>query len=505
MNEMAQKFFDQIGIFSPNLLGALLVLVVGWIVAIIAAGIARKVLGKTSIDNKVANWMAEPGGKPVPVEEWGARLIFYLIMLLVLVAFFQTLHLTVVTEPINNLLKSFVGAVPNILRAGLYVLMAWIIGTVARKLVSGALQAAKLDEKLGSAAGEPPKPGQKPMALSQSLSDAVYWLVFLFFIPPVLEALGMQALLEPVNSMLSKFLSFLPNLMGASITVIVGWFVARIVQRIVTSLLASAGVDGLADRWGLGSALGKQKFSQIIGLVLYCLILTPVVIAGLDQLKMEAITRPASEMLGRVFNLVPQLFGAALILIIAWVVAKVVGGLVANLLAGLGFNNVMVKLGLARQAIEGKRAPAAVVGMVVGISIQLTAATAAAETLGLDGVRLIIQDFIGFAGRVVLGLILFGLGLALAQVVSTAVSAAGTAKSRLTALVAKIGITVMVGAMALRATGVADSIVNLSFGALVIGLAAAGALAFGFGGRRVANELLASWKSSFDRQSKGGN
>jgi len=479
--------------------------VVGWIVAVFAAGVARKVLGSTSIDNKVANWMAEPGGKPVPVEEWGSRLVFYVIMLLVLVAFFQALHLTVVTEPLNNLVKSFVGAVPSILRAGLYLVLAWVIGTVARKLVSGGLQASKLDEKLGSATGEALAPGEKPVALSKSLGDAVYWLVFLLFIPPVLEALGMQALLEPVNAMLAKFLAFLPNLIGAGVTIGVGWFVARIVQRVVASLLASAGVDSLANTWGLGAALGKQKFSQIVGLILYCLILTPVVIAGLDQLKMDAITRPASEMLGKIFNMVPQIFGAALIMIIAWVVAKVVGGLVGNLLAGLGFNSILVKLGLARNAVDGKRAPAAVVGMVIGLGIQLMAATAAAETLGLDGVRSIIQDFIGFAGHVVLGLILFGLGLALAQVVSNTVSAAGSAKSRLVGAVAKIGITVMIGAMALRATGVADSIVNLGFGAMVIGLAAAGALAFGFGGRRVASELLAAWKTNYDRQNKGGN
>ena len=63
MNEMFQKFVDQIGTYSPHLLGALLVLVVGWIVAIVAAGLTRTVLGKTSIDNKVANWMAEPGGQ----------------------------------------------------------------------------------------------------------------------------------------------------------------------------------------------------------------------------------------------------------------------------------------------------------------------------------------------------------------------------------------------------------------------------------------------------------
>ena len=71
-------------------------------------------------------------------------------------------------------------------------MLAWVIGTVARKLVSGALQATKLDEKLGSSTGEALAPGEKPIALSKSLGDAVYWLVFLLFIPPVLEALGIN-------------------------------------------------------------------------------------------------------------------------------------------------------------------------------------------------------------------------------------------------------------------------------------------------------------------------
>jgi hypothetical protein len=51
--------------------------------------------------------------------------------------------------------------------------------------------------------------------------------------------------------------------------------------------------------------------------------------------------------------------------------------------------------------------------------------------------------------------------------------------------------------MALERIGIAPNIVNLAFGLLLGGIAVAIALAFGLGGREVANEQLRSWVSSF--------
>ena len=302
--------------------------------------------------------------------------------------------------------------------------------------------------------------------------------------------------------MMDKFFAFLPNLIGAAVTLLVGWFVARIVQKLAASLLASAGADRLAERWGFAKALGTRRFSEVGGLVLYIVILVPVLIAALDQLQMEAITRPASDMLQVVLVKVPQILAAALILLVAWFVGRVLAGFVENLLSGLGFNQVLVKMGLSKKVQEGRSAPAAVVGTLLIIGIMLVATIAAAETLDYGRIAGIVQQFLEFAGKVLLGVLLFGLGLMLANVVFNALQASDSPRARLLAWISRVAIIILVGAMALRATGVADSIVNLAFGALVCGLAAAAAIAFGLGGRDFASNQLAKWQARSDEKQK---
>jgi len=47
----------------------------------------------------------------------------------------------------------------------------------------------------------------------------------------VLNALSLGGLLEPLQVMMAKMLGFLPNLLAAAAILLVGWFLARIVQR----------------------------------------------------------------------------------------------------------------------------------------------------------------------------------------------------------------------------------------------------------------------------------
>ena len=492
MNEMIEQLKQQFAAFGPNLLAGLAVLVLGWLVALVVAAVVRKLLGKTSVDNKFAGWMSGPGDtKPVPVEEWAGKVVFYLIMLIVLIAFFTTIKLTVVTEPLNALIQPFLAYLPRLIGAGVLVLVAWVLATVVKKILAGTLKAAKLDEKLGGATGE----GEKPMALSDTFADVVYWLIFLIFLPPILQALEMQALLEPVTTLFNKVFAFLPNIISAAAIGVIGWFMARIVQRLVQSLLATAGVDRLSEKWGLATSLGKQKLSGVFSLVLYFVILVPVMISALSALQLDAITKPASEMLGKIMSSLPNLIGAAIVLLLAVVIGKVVSGILTNLLAGLGFNNVLVTLGLAKHPAQGRQAPAAIAGMLMLSLIVLLASVTAADMLGFQGLGVLIKDFIDFAGHILMGVLIFGLGLLLAQIVAKGIAASDSPNARRMAMVARVVILALVGAMALRQTGLANDIVNLAFGLTLGAAAVAFALAFGLGGRELAGRTLEEWRS----------
>src|SRR5215213_1005929 len=89
-----------IGSYLPNVLGALLILIVGWIVATLISGIVKAALRRTDFDNRLARSMGTSG---VGVERAAGTVVFWLIMLFVLIAFFQTLSLPMVSDPLNQM------------------------------------------------------------------------------------------------------------------------------------------------------------------------------------------------------------------------------------------------------------------------------------------------------------------------------------------------------------------------------------------------------------------
>jgi hypothetical protein len=489
-----QNVMGSLGGYVPNLIAALAILLVGWLVALgLSAGV-RALLRRTKVDNKLAQWVAgDKGGEPVPVEQYVSKGVFYLIMLFVLIAFFQALGLTIITEPLSGLLNRAFTFAPRLLGAGALVLVAWILASVLKFLVTKGLTAFKIDEKLGDQAGIDE---EKRMPLSKTLGSAVYWLVFLLFLPAVLSALALDGLLEPVQVMFNNAMGYLPNILGAGLILAVGWFVARIVQRILSNLLAAVGVDGLVERVGLDKALGKQKLSGLIALIAYVLILIPVLIAALNALALDAITEPATNMLDRILAAFPAVFGAALVLAIAYFVGRLVSGLITNLLAGIGFDHILSKLGLGKDPEEGQQRPSQIVGYLVLVLVMLFASIEALRLMEFGAVADLVTRFTGFAGQIVLGLIIFAIGLFLANLAAKTIESSGSKQSGMLALAARVAILVLSGAMALREMGLANEIINLAFGLLLGAIAVAVALAFGLGGRDAAGRELESWIES---------
>ncbi|MHC4074112.1 MAG: mechanosensitive ion channel, partial [Planctomycetota bacterium] len=431
---------------------------------------------------------------PVDVGRWVGRVVFWIIFLLVLVAFFDRLQLTAVTQPLNALLNQVFAFTPQVLGAAVLLLIAWIIATVVRFALNRLFAATKLDERLASQAGLEETPDQ--VSLSETLVNVVYWFIFLLFLPAILGALNMQGLLEPVQGMIDEVLAILPNILGAGLILLVGWFVARIVRQVVTGLLTAAGVDRFGERVGLSATPGERSMSTIIGTIVYALILIPAVIAALNALQIAAISDPATEMLTALLVAVPVIFGAAIVLGIAYFVGRLVADLVTNVLTGVGFNKVLNWLGFGSEPAEGQRTPSEIVGYLVLVVIILFSAIEAANLLNFSIVADLLAQFISFVSQVALAVVVFGLGLYFANLARTVIVAASGEQSNLLAQGARLAIIIFAAALALRQTGIADDIVNLTFGLLLGALAVAAAIAFGIGGRDVAARMVNRWSEA---------
>jgi hypothetical protein len=482
-----QQFFDQlwqtVGGFLPSLIGAILVLILGWLVALIVSAAVRAILNRTKFDNRIVAAMGlGKDGAEIKIEPIISKTVFWLIMLFVFIAFFQILGLTIVTDPLNALLSAVVGFGSNLLAAGVLILVAWLIATAVRFVVSKLLGATKLDDKWGAQAGLVEE-GQPP--LSEMLANVLYWFIFLLFLPAILGALDMQGLLSPVEDMVAIVLAFLPNLFAAGLLILVGWLIARLVRKIVTNLTAAAGIDKLGERIGLTETDGRA-LSDILGLIVYVVILVPAIIAGLGALNISAISDPATEMLATVLNAIPSLFWAAVILAITYFVARLVSELVTALLTGLGFNKILGMIGIGAEPKEGQWTPSQVVGYLVLVGLMLLAVIEAANVIGFTAVTLIVGQFLAFALQVLLALVILWLGLFLANIAYKAVLAAAGDHANLLAQVARIAIIIFAAALALGQAGIADEIVNMAFGISLLAVALAVGLAFGLGSREIA-------------------
>lgn len=496
MENIFTDITHMIGNYVPNLLGAIAILVIGWIVASIIARVVKSILKKTEIDNKIASKFNSEGSKPFQLEHTISRGVFWFLMLFVLVAFFQALQLTIITEPLNNLLDQVLSYLPQVLGAGALFLIAWLLATILRKLIVTGLGSLKVDERIGEKTGSE---DTKSVPVSKSLGDIAYWLVFLIFLPGILGALNLGGLLEPVQGMLNKILDFLPNILTAGIIIFVGWFVAKIVRQIITSLLSAVGLDNLSEKVGVTNALGSQKLSSLIGLVVYIIILIPIIVAGLNALQLDAITTPASNMLNKFLDAIPSIFAAVVILGISFVIAKILSGFVENLLSGIGFNNLFIKLGFQKVPFDGNKAPSKIIGFLVLITMMLFAFIEAFNTIGFDQLSEIVTQLTVLGGHILFGLVILGLGLYFANLASDTLKGSNLSNSPTIALIAKISIIILAGAMALRHMGLANEIINMAFGLVLGAVAVAAAIAFGIGGREIAAKKLNEWNENISK------
>ncbi len=84
------------------------------------------------------------------IERWASKGVFYVLLLFVLMAFFQALGLTVMTEPLSGLLTNVFEFVPRLIGPLVLVLMAWALASVLRSLVKKALETANVDARVSA-------------------------------------------------------------------------------------------------------------------------------------------------------------------------------------------------------------------------------------------------------------------------------------------------------------------------------------------------------------------
>ena len=387
---------------------------------------------------------------------------------------------------------------PKILIAILILIATWVVARAVKWVIQKAIDRTPALRKHMT--------GGPEETVGHQLGTIAKLIIWLVGIMAALQFLGIGQILAPVNELVTEIFAFLPNLIAAGLIFFVGLIVARIVRRLVETVLIAANVDGLLARVGIGSTEGtvrtspeavpagtapgatRASLARAAGVLVYALIIIPVAIAALQALQIEAIAGPATAMLNEILTAIPRVLAAALWIGIAFVAARFLKMIIEAILPPTGFDDAVRSTGVLPAAAF----PSRIVANIAMIAIILAASIEAARQLGGDQIAIFLAQVTALGGKVIFGSLIIVVGIFLARIIANLVGS-GTGEGGFAQTIIRYAIIALFTAIGLTFMGLADQIVMMAFGLILGAAAIATALAFGLGGRDAAAQILERW------------
>ena len=197
---------------------------------------------------------------------------------------------------------------------------------------------------------------------------------------------------------------------------------------------------------------------------------------------------------------IPSIVGALVLLVLGWIVAGIVGGLVTRLLRKVGLDQLATRAGISAflQRARMKLDAAGLVGGIVTWYVRLIFVVMAANAVGITAVSSVLSQIIAFIPNLLVALLILGAFAWLAGVtrnlVTGATESAGVQNSGALSTLAYATVLGFGIVAAASQIGVAATLINILFTGVVAAVALAFALAFGLGGREEAAQVLRDWR-----------
>lgn len=371
--------------------------------------------------------------------------------------------------------------------------------------------------------------------LASTLGDVAYWIVLAITAIPVLEALKVGVLAAPLSAVFGAIALYLPRIAAAALLIAFGYVAGRLLRALTTALATRIGVDRLVARIGGQRVLKGQSLSGILGTIVMAFVVLHFAISAVGRLGIPEISAPLGLFLAMVYGYLPKLFVGGMIFAIGIVAARLSGNLASRLLSAMGFNTLMSHIGLykgmspaaeaqeaeaktmMRARMQGERAeaefgedrlftrvsgggvttartPADIGGLVVAVVVAIIFLRQALGTMHLSGFARMLDKVLAFVPNLLVAAVIlaaaFWVGARAHRRLDEMTATSSDRLLRQLGTIAHVAIVSFGVMAAAQQIGVASSLIGIAF-ALVLGaVCLAAALAFGLGARDVAGDIV---------------
>lgn len=277
----------------------------------------------------------------------------------------------------SQLQDSFGNYLPSILGAVAILVGGIIIALLVRAGIRKALIALRVDERVN-------RETDTKIELTRLAASMGFWFVMILALLGMFSILRIEGLSGPFEALVSSIMLYLPRILLAAILALVAWLLATLLRAGLNRLMAMTGWD---DK--LSASAGVKPLSSVLGNVVYWVVLLLFLPAIVGALQIEGLMAPLANMTNEFVAALPAIFAAVVIGVVGWLIAKVVRGLVTNLLAAAGVDRFSDRAGLT----EGVRL-SQLAGTLAFILVIVPTLIAALDALRIDAIAQPARDML---------------------------------------------------------------------------------------------------------------
>ncbi|MEM9265999.1 MAG: mechanosensitive ion channel [Cyanobacteria bacterium P01_F01_bin.13] len=286
--------------------------------------------------------------------------------------------ITQFTDSIGSQLGSFL---PGLLGAFLLLIVGLLVASIAKSFVRFLLKKTNLDNQLAAKAGL-----GDDVPIESTIGSIVFWVVMLFFLIAILNALKLDAVSQPISGLLQTVFEYVPRVAGAAVILFVTWVIAKVAKAAVINGLGTFNLDErLSEQTGVDAEGNSFQVNETLGNVIYWFIFLLALPLVLSALQLPGLLGPVEELLNQFLSAIPQVLTAAIVFGIGWLVANIVKGIVTNLLMATGADSFGARFGLAARPDDGISV-SSLAGILVYTLILIPASIAALNELNIEAI-----------------------------------------------------------------------------------------------------------------------
>ena len=218
-----QNMVNEAVLYLPNIFIAGVIIFVGYILAKIVRGIVEGLVGSLNLKAQAEKiGLFKNGNLPHLLGSF----VFAVIMITALIVAFEALGIDAISQPATAMLHEIMFAIPNIIAAGLILILAYIVSRFVAKLVAEIVAGTGVDNV-------PAKLDVQRFLGTTKLSDIVgYLIVFFTMLFAVSEAANRLGF-DQISGLIAMFIQFGASILLGAVILVIGFWLANIVANVV--------------------------------------------------------------------------------------------------------------------------------------------------------------------------------------------------------------------------------------------------------------------------------